>query len=708
MATGAPSSSLIRFGVFQVNLRSGESLKHGARLRLQGQPLEILRMLLERPGEVVTREELRQRLWSVDTFVDFDHSLNTAVKKLRQTLGDSADHPLYIETLSRAGYRFIAPIEKVSVAAEQAAEALHGGVEAGAKPRARNRFRVASVFGLAVVCVGIGMYALVPPASSPKLVRFQQITASGLADGVTDLVSDGARVYFLERKKDGWDTVQTSTAGGETQDVRVPFRNTLIFDISRDRSEFLIGQFDSPGSEAPLWTWPVQGGSPVRVGDVRAVSATWRPDGNAIYYSHPGEIRAVNRDGSGDRVLIRVLGNPGTIHWSPDGSRISYAVGDPETGHMSLWEAAGDGSNPHARLPIPQDHSSTCCGTWTPDGRYFLFGSLRDGVWALWAQREGGWAPWSHSNTVQLTSAPSSIWGALPVRDGSRLLAYGNEGEVEHQRYDANSHQYLPFPAEAIARGLRFSPDGQWVAYQRVTDLTLWRSKFDGEDRVQLVGAPLKAGQAQWSPDGLKIAFEGRLPDEDQRVYVVNAEGGPAEPIVRQPGIQGVPAWSPDGKSIAFSASGHDANANGDGSGIFVMDWATRNVVKLAGSEKLTSPMWSPDGKYLCAKTYQQDKISIFDPALKKWNEIQAGQDISGVSWSRDSKYLYFQDMLEAGQPIYRLHASDWKREKFLSFETYLNGSLDRCVLETLAPDGSPIIGFERGLQIYALDVDLP
>ncbi|MFZ0317518.1 MAG: winged helix-turn-helix domain-containing protein [Candidatus Sulfotelmatobacter sp.] len=103
---------IARFGVFELDLASGELRKNGAKLRLQEQPFQVLALLLERAGNVVTREEIRQKLWPADTFVDFDHSLNTAVNKLRETLGDSASSPRYIETLARRGYRFIAPVQK--------------------------------------------------------------------------------------------------------------------------------------------------------------------------------------------------------------------------------------------------------------------------------------------------------------------------------------------------------------------------------------------------------------------------------------------------------------------------------------------------------------------------------------------------------------------------------------------------------------------
>ena len=105
------SPRIARFGVFELDLAAGELRKNGAKLRLQEQPFQVLALLVERAGDVVTREELRQKLWPADTFVDFDHSLNTAVNKLRETLGDSASSPRYIETMARRGYRFIAPVQ---------------------------------------------------------------------------------------------------------------------------------------------------------------------------------------------------------------------------------------------------------------------------------------------------------------------------------------------------------------------------------------------------------------------------------------------------------------------------------------------------------------------------------------------------------------------------------------------------------------------
>src|SRR5579859_517641 len=126
MATEPEANNMVRFGKFEFHRGSMELRRNGIRVKLQDQPGQILSALLEAPGDLVTREELRKRLWAADTFVDFDHSLNTAIKRLRDTLGDSADNPVFIETLSRRGYRFMAPVEELNNGQGTAKELVYG------------------------------------------------------------------------------------------------------------------------------------------------------------------------------------------------------------------------------------------------------------------------------------------------------------------------------------------------------------------------------------------------------------------------------------------------------------------------------------------------------------------------------------------------------------------------------------------------------
>src|SRR6201984_2976364 len=150
--SGDPLSSIVRFGTFELNLRAGELLRRGQKIKLQEQPLQVLAALLERPGEIVTREELRSKLWPADTFVDFDHSLNAAIKRLRDALGESADAPVFIETLARRGYRFIAPVNGSTATSEIAI--------VGSPVRSKSSFLRIGVVSLSLIAIGALVWAV--------------------------------------------------------------------------------------------------------------------------------------------------------------------------------------------------------------------------------------------------------------------------------------------------------------------------------------------------------------------------------------------------------------------------------------------------------------------------------------------------------------------------------------------------------------------
>ena len=158
MAQSGPPRRILGFGPFEVDLISGELRREGLKVKLQDQPLRLLVLLLESAGEVVTREELRSKLWPADTFVDFDHSLNTAVRKLREALGDSADAPRYVETLARRGYRFAVPLREREPAAPPALSADAEVTSAAIPVAARGR---SSAFRVVAIAAVLGAAALV-------------------------------------------------------------------------------------------------------------------------------------------------------------------------------------------------------------------------------------------------------------------------------------------------------------------------------------------------------------------------------------------------------------------------------------------------------------------------------------------------------------------------------------------------------------------
>jgi len=184
MPGNGESRGVIRFGIFEVDLRAGVLRRNGFKVRLQDQPFQVLAMLLERPGEVVTREDLHARLWSSDTFVDFDHGLNAAVKRLRDTLGDSADNPRFVETLARRGYRFLASVETAAAEAPP--------VKSKDKPGWR---LVAAGLLIIIVAVGFGLHIgmRASRALQPVLPKEIRLTAN----------SPDVPVYFGAISPDG-------------------------------------------------------------------------------------------------------------------------------------------------------------------------------------------------------------------------------------------------------------------------------------------------------------------------------------------------------------------------------------------------------------------------------------------------------------------------------------------------------------------------
>src|SRR5258707_9740637 len=185
MASEVPSFKIQRFGVFEVDLRSGELRKQGVRVKLQEQPFQVLRVLLKCPGGVVTREELRNQNWPADTFVDFDNSLNTAINKLREALGDSADNARFIETLPRRGYRFIAPVTEVDGTTRGAATS----VSVAAPTRSRKMVITAAVV---IVAAGISGGLIWRARQARRLTEKDTIVLGDFANSTGDAVFDGA------------------------------------------------------------------------------------------------------------------------------------------------------------------------------------------------------------------------------------------------------------------------------------------------------------------------------------------------------------------------------------------------------------------------------------------------------------------------------------------------------------------------------------
>src|SRR5215467_1010781 len=219
-----------RFGVFEVDFLSGELRKRGIKIPIQGQPLQVLQMLVEHSGEVVTRQDLRERLWPADTFVDFENGLNNAINKLRLALGDSSNNPRFVETLSRRGYRFIAPLQEWP---RESQDEREPAIRSETGPGRRVSLVTVGAFAVLAASGLLALYWFFP-ARPPNATRLAQLTDSVAVEPWGQLVTDGARLYFLERERDHWNVVQTSVSGGPVEPFPAPFQSTRILDVSPD------------------------------------------------------------------------------------------------------------------------------------------------------------------------------------------------------------------------------------------------------------------------------------------------------------------------------------------------------------------------------------------------------------------------------------------------------------------------------------------
>ena len=588
----------------------------------------------------------------------------------------------------------------------------------GPAPRAevhRPALTWAAASGAAIVVVAaVLVYVLSRPLPTPRILAYSQITHDGRQKPSTTwaelipspLLTDGSRVYFYEW---GPTTVaQVSTSGGEAVPVTMGLERAGLDDISPSGSEMLCGVSPAMGALPTLWVVPLPAGSPRRVGDVLAQDAAWFPNGQRIVYARDADLYVARSDGSQARKLLTAAGRARWPRISPDGQRIRYTAVDLPTGVRSLWEVSIDGKNPHPLLPEWNHPSAECCGNWTPDGKYFVFQSTRSGRTDIWALRDkASLFRKGNLQPVQLTTGPLNYWAPLPSRDGKRIYAVGEQPRGELMRYDPRLRQSVPYLAGISAEQLRFSRDGQWAAYIAYPENTLWRSKVDGTERLQLTFPPMSSAMPRWSPDGKQIAFAGAEKGQPLGIYLVSAGGGTPQKVAPQALNPMDPDWLPDGNSMIFGDVFVSPAAI---TGIHSLDLRTRQVATLPGSDGLWSPRLSPDGHYVVSLSRDSNRLMLLDMTTHRTAELASGAFVGWPEWSHDSKSVVFEfrKRRDTSNSIFRVRIGDRKLEEILSLKgLHLAGNFGDW--SGLAPDDSPLMLLQAASQeIYALDLEAP
>jgi Tol biopolymer transport system component/DNA-binding winged helix-turn-helix (wHTH) protein len=717
----------VHFGPFVLDVRAGELHKHDLKLKLQGHPIQILAMLLQRPGELITREEIQQKLWpsESETFVDFEHGLNTAVRKLRQVLGDEAETPQYIETLPRRGYRFVEAITTEEIgqapAAEPGAVAVPARLEtapnaaespAGVRARVpalpqkevrRKRLSLRPLLASLMVAVLIVAGAL--------MLRFARRSPGGLVVTGTRrltylgevqgrILTDGRRIYFASMGENPLRYV--SVNGGEATPILSPVSHWVVtLDISRDGEYLLLKDMYGPrgGMEAPIWVVDVNNGAARKLGDVEAQDAAFAPDGKTVVVAKGQGLYLTDMQGLNPVKLAEASGRVFWPCWSPDSQHLRFSVWDGVTGTAKLWELSRD-STLRQLFPGWKKASRVWGGEWTADGKYYLF-LADEQLWYV-SDRAGQSSP-----EPSLIMTNGAAWSVVtnPLKD-TTYVSVAQGGNRDVFRWDLNpNHTPSILHQEGKMVVVGFSRDGQWIAYSHraPTGYELWRARPDGSQKLQLTPPFEWIFIVQYSPDGSKIAIMADTPKGPWKVYWVSAEGGSLHEVPAPIAVQADPAWSSDSQSIIFGLPPESFGAGAPDviRHLYRYNLRTGKTTEVPGSEGLFSPRSAPSGKYIAAMTADLQGLSVLDTTTAKWRPLTRQQNTNTPSWSPDSAWVYFNDIGDTG--LWRVRVSDGHVEALGRIPR--PPGYDDCYIYSFAPDGAALLQcYDSRVDIFALD----
>ncbi|WP_035355842.1 winged helix-turn-helix domain-containing protein [Edaphobacter aggregans] len=703
----------VAFGTFEADLSTGELWRGGFRIKIQGQPFRVLAELVQRPGQVVTREKLQERVWEKGTNVDFDHSLGTAINKIREALGDNADNPRFVETLPRRGYRFIAPVTVLdnpsaalvtlnanaaapSVPHEAEPEGLAAPEIEAAQPvqevKANGRGWIPWLLAAGLVAVAatagftVGLRDAGPQVPSLRqITHAQRILPGGDAMEVFPVtVTDGLHLFASVIRDGSVHLDRIPIAGGESEPIVLPdeVAGPAIANISHDGLRLLVRSHASNQSEQPLFIVPSSGGSAQRVLRVLAHDATWMPDDQHILYAADNELFETSLDGSAPVHYASLPGRAFWLRWSPDGRLLRFTLFNPLAHTLALWEMNADDHRARPVLAGWSQSRKICCGSWMSDGASFVFQSTQGMTSDLWLLRKGS------SQPIRLTDGPLAYQGPVPERSQQRIFMTGLSSEGEVQLLRPGSHEFVParsFYSEATR--LEETRDGKWLAWVDIEG-RLWRARSDGSELLQLTPSDLQVFTAHWSPDGSRLALMARSASGAWSIYQVVADGSDLQSLFQSQSNTADPTWSPDGKSIVFGQVPDLMGKDAAPRTIQILDLKSHQLTTLPGSQDLFSPRWSLDGRYIAAMSLDQKQLRLYEVASRQWRVLSYRSAADPV-WSADSRWIYADAFMEEGQPVYKVSVADGRIEELGGIGNLHSTEFSDLVLCGLFQDGT-------------------
>jgi Tol biopolymer transport system component len=552
---------------------------------------------------------------------------------------------------------------------------------------------------LVFTCAGFWMHDGGAPANPSVYSTANQITHDGLAK--TAVLSDGSALYVAEQK-DGHQFISKIVPGtGEQSTIATPFADVRAMDVSTDHKSLLASPLHAGARSRELWTVPLNRVASTRLGKLAADDAAWSPTGQKLVLMKGHEIWISSTKGTNARKLASVKGRPFSPRFSPDGQRIRFSISDVETNTSALWEVGSDGSNLHELLPGWNKAHTLCCGVWSTDGSYIFQATQSSPTTftTLWVLPSQGGEP------TQLTEGPMSFGSPWPGTEGGKIWALGVKPTAEVVKYDAAKHSFAAVLSGISATDLDFSPDGTWVTYVAIPDGTLWRSRADGSDGLQLTFAPERAALPRWAPDGKQIAYVSIQTGQPSQIKLIGVHGGKSSPVFAENRGQIDANWSADGRRMVFGYVVGATNLS-----ISQLDLKAHKLATIPGSEGLFSPRLSPDGRYIAALSPDFTKVMLFDFQTRRWSTwlTEAAGAVSYPMWSGDSKSICFDDLVTDEESIRQVKLGDDHTES-----VFVLPGIDRYpgpfgLWTGRTPDGSWMFVRDRSTQeVYSLNIGL-
>ncbi len=554
---------------------------------------------------------------------------------------------------------------------------------------------------LVFACAGFWSHDGEAPAHPSTFATARQVTHDGLDKAV--VLSDGAALYVSERKGGHQILSKILPSTGEQSTIELPFSDVRALDISPDQKTLLASTVRAGSPNRELWTIQLSRMAPTRLGEL-ADDASWSPSGQELVSVQAHQIWITSPKGTNLKKLAEVKGHPFAPRFSPDGQRVRFSVSDLDSNTSALWEVNRDGSNLHEMLVGWSKGHAVCCGVWSKDGKSYIFQTTMSWpttitvLWALPGKGEG--------EPKQLTEGPMSFGSPWPAAESGKIWALGVRPVAEVVKYDPEQKKLSKVLSGVSATDLDYSSDGKWVSYVSIPDLTLWRSRVDGSERMQLTFEPERVALPHWSPDSKQIAYMSVKPGEPSRIMIIGVEGGNATPIYPEDRGQNDANWSADGKRIVY---GRPFLPSGD-MGINVLDLKTQKITTIPESEGVFSPRSSPDERYVVALSRDLSSLKLFDFRTQKWTVWfrEAAGSVAYPTWSKDSEYLYFDDMVTDEESIRRLKLGEDHAERVFGVSGVEHYMGQFGYWTGQAPDGSWMFVQDRSTQeVYSLNLEV-